>query len=262
MTANHSSATHDELRTLCEGIRLLCLDAGNTVIYLDHARLAELLATNVHSTRFAPTAPPTAQTLIEAEGRAKVRAEQGQLIDPGLTSSHAGFASWSKMLASILVEARYSGTASELGETIHTLWGEHVRLNLWSRVPADLPDALRALRARGVAVIIVSNSEGMLRPLFSDLGILDCFDHVLDSGLLGIEKPDPRIFQMALDHVGVHHEQALHLGDVYATDVLGARAANLRVGLIDPFDHYRGRHPDVPRVPDAATVARALLSQP
>lgn len=52
--------------------------------------------------------------------------------------------------------------------------------------------------------------------------------------------------------------RALHLGDTYATDVLGARAANVRVALVDPHGHARGRHLDVPRVPGAAEVADVI----
>jgi putative hydrolase of the HAD superfamily len=115
------------------------------------------------------------------------------------------------------------------------------------------------VRARGVHVAIVSNSEGMLEPLFAKLGILRHFDAVLDSGKLGVEKPDPRIFEAALARFGVPASRSLHLGDTYATDVLGARAAGLRTALIDPHGHYEGRHPDVPRVAGVVEVAQAIL---
>jgi putative hydrolase of the HAD superfamily len=112
-----------------------------------------------------------------------------------------------------------------------------------------------------VKVAIVSNSEGALERLFRDLGILGAFDLVVDSGKVGVEKPDPRIFRMAMDHFGVRPERTLHLGDVFATDILGARAAGIRHALIDPYGHYAGRHPEVPRVPGAVEVARAIERQ-
>jgi putative hydrolase of the HAD superfamily len=125
-------------------------------------------------------------------------------------------------------------------------------------VPDGLPAALVALRARGVRVAISSNSEGMLAPLFADLGVAPGLDLVVDSGIVGIEKPDPRIFQIALDAFGLSPARTLHLGDNYTTDVLGARAAGVRIGLVDPFGHLAGRHLDVPRVPGAVEVARAI----
>jgi putative hydrolase of the HAD superfamily len=137
-------------------------------------------------------------------------------------------------------------------------WAIHEVRNFWCKVPEGMGEALDAIRALGVKVAIISNSEGMLDRLFTDLGVLQHFDLVVDSGKLGIEKPDPRIFQVALEHFGVPPERALHLGDVFATDVLGARAAGLRHALIDPYGHYAGRHLEVPRVPGVIAVARAI----
>ena len=144
-------------------------------------------------------------------------------------------------------------------ELLVAAWAVHEVRNLWCKVPEGLGAALDAIRARGVKVAIISNSEGMLDRLFADLGVLQHFDLVVDSGKLGIEKPDPRIFQVALDRFGVPAERALHLGDVFATDVLGARAAGIRHALIDPFQHYAGRHAEVPRVPGVVAVAEKLL---
>jgi putative hydrolase of the HAD superfamily len=129
---------------------------------------------------------------------------------------------------------------------------------LYSRVPDGLGGALDELRATGVHVVVISNSEGMLETLFDRLGILQHFDAVFDSARLGVEKPDPRIFHAALTRFGVAPERGLHLGDTYATDILGARAAKMRSALIDPFSHYEGAHPEVPRVPGVVEVARAV----
>jgi putative hydrolase of the HAD superfamily len=118
--------------------------------------------------------------------------------------------------------------------------------------------ALDGARARGVKVAVISNSEGKLDGLFVDLGLRGHFDLVVDSALVGVEKPDPRIFAVALETLGVPADRALHLGDLYATDIVGARAAGLRCALVDPFEHYAGRHPGVPRVPGVVEVARAM----
>ncbi len=130
--------------------------------------------------------------------------------------------------------------------------------NLWCKVPEGLGEALDGVRALGVHVAIISNSEGMLDRLFTDLDVLRHFDLVVDSGKVGFEKPDPRIFEVAFERFSVTPERALHLGDIFATDILGARAAGCRYGLIDPFGHYEGTHLDVPRVPGATEVARAI----
>jgi HAD superfamily hydrolase (TIGR01509 family) len=238
-----------ETQALVAGVTLLCLDAGNTVIFLDHERLAAAARLS--------TFQPTRTALEQAEGRAKIRAESDSLLHvsiPGLV--HPGATSWARMVSTILEEA--TASLECIVYLLPRLWEEHVRLNFWSRVPANLPAALRSARSRGIRVVIVSNSEGMLEPLFAELGISDCFDRILDSGKLGIEKPDPKIFEMALQYAGVDAGQALHLGDVFATDVVGARAAGIRVGLIDPYNHYAGRHLDVLRVEGVTEVAELL----
>jgi HAD superfamily hydrolase (TIGR01509 family) len=242
---------------LLRGVRLLSLDAGNTVIFLDHARLAKLAARHGLVT--------DAATLIQAEGAAKRRLPS---VAPGVTSSgtmvHAewpssgepGARGWGAMVATTLVEAGLP--VERAGEVIEDLWREHVAKNLWSLVPPDLPAALDAMRANGIPVVLVSNSEGMLERLFRQLGILEHFDLLLDSGIVGLEKPDPRFFQVALDHFKVPAADAIHLGDIFQTDIAGARATGMRSALVDPYGHYEGMYPDVPRVPGAAEVARAL----
>jgi putative hydrolase of the HAD superfamily len=235
---------------LVRDVDLLCLDAGNTVIFLDHARLAALvrqLGLDVE-----------AADLVRTEGEAKVLAETGGLLDvPWHDRDRPGAVGWGRMVGTIAHRAGLP--AAKVPALLEAAWPLHAARNLWSDVPAGLGDALSHLRARGVKVAIISNSEGMLDRLFEDLGILRHFDQVVDSGKVGVEKPDPRIFQVALDAFGVPPARALHLGDMFATDVLGARAAGLRHALIDPFQHYAGRHAEVPRVPSVVEVARAIV---
>lgn len=238
------------LRELVDGVELLCLDAGNTVIFLDHERLARVL-------REATAFETSARVLIDAEGEAKRRAETGDLLD--VAWSHRalpGAASWGKNIGTIAVVAGLP--VERVPALLEHAWPLHVELNLYSKVPDGLGRALDDIRARGIRVAIVSNSEGMLDGLFRRLGVADHFDLVVDSAHVGFEKPDPRIFEVALSHFGVPPAGALHLGDFYATDILGARAAGIRTALVDPFGHYAGRHPDVPRVSGVVEVARAM----
>ena len=60
-------------------------------------------------------------------------------------------------------------------------------------------------------------------------------DAVVDSGAIGISKPDPRIWEPALAATGVEPAEAVHVGDSLLTDVGGARAANIEPIHFDPF---------------------------
>jgi HAD superfamily hydrolase (TIGR01509 family) len=237
---------------LTRDVDLLCLDAGNTVIFLDHARLAELVC--------AAGQEVVADVLVRTEGEAKALAESNELVDVAWKyRDRPGAAGWGKMVGTIAHRAGLSAAA--VPALLDAAWPVHEAKNLWCKVPAGLGEALDGIRALGVKVAIISNSEGMLDRLFADLGVLKHFDLVVDSGKVGVEKPDPRIFQIALDHFGVARERALHLGDIFATDILGARAAGIRHGLIDPHKHYAGRHADVPRVPGVVEVAMAIANE-
>lgn len=239
--------------SLVRDVDLLCLDAGNTVIFLDHGRLAELVGS-----LGVPGPAAFAATLVRAEGEAKRLAETGPMVDvPWTFRDRPGAVAWGRMVGTIV--HRGGLPEAHVSELLDRAWPAHELRNLWCRVPEGLGPALDALRAAGTKTAIISNSEGMLERLFSDLGILGHFDLVVDSGKVGIEKPDPRIFHIALEHFAAQPARALHLGDVFATDVLGARAAGIRHALIDPHGHYEGRHLDVPRVAGVVPVARAIL---
>ena len=236
---------------LVRGVRLLSLDAGNTVIFLDHARLARLAGESGF------TVSPEA--LIRAEGEAKRLHEKNALLDIAWSESAVpGARGWAATTATILHRAGMPHEA--LSAALDAIWKSHVELNLWSLVPDGFGAAMDRLHAAGAKIAIVSNSEGMLDTLFKRLGILHHFDVLIDSGKLGIEKPDPRIFDLALMEAGIDREHALHLGDTFTTDIVGARAANMRVALIDPYGHYEGAHLDVPRVPGVVAVADAILA--
>ena len=76
---------------------------------------------------------------------------------------------------------------------------------------------------------------------------------------MGVEKPDPRIFHLALKELGVKPGEAVHVGDFYQVDVLGARKAGLREGiLIDPYGDWE--EADCPRIPSVAHLP-ALLEE-
>jgi putative hydrolase of the HAD superfamily len=232
------------------GVELLCLDAGNTVIFLDHARVAEVCTEHGF--------PVTEEILRVCEGEAKRRAEDDTMIDAAWKDrDKPGGGGWGRMVGTMLFCA--GAEARSLGGLLDTLWAEHCELNLWRAVPTGFLGAATAFKKTGGKIVIVSNSEGMLAKLFARLEITEAFDHVVDSGLVGLEKPDPRIFDLAREKTGgVGKEHTLHLGDVFATDIKGARAAGVRCALIDPFNHYQDRHAEVPRVPGAVEVLVAL----
>jgi HAD superfamily hydrolase (TIGR01509 family) len=97
----------------------------------------------------------------------------------------------------------------------------------------DAAPVLAAVRARGLCAVCVSNWDYALAEVLERCGLGDAFDAVITSAGVGVRKPDPRIFEAALEAAGCAAEEALHVGDTPAEDIAGARAAGIRALLLD-----------------------------
>lgn len=102
----------------------------------------------------------------------------------------------------------------------------------WS-VYDDVPATLAEGRRRGLVQGVVSDWGADLVAILHGLDLSALLDFVVASGIVGYAKPSPEIFQHALVRAGVAGHEALYVGDTYALDVLGARAAGLHAALID-----------------------------
>ncbi len=251
-SAAMNAADTARLSALVRGVRVVSLDAGGTIIFLDQPRVARFVQARGHDVDVA--------AIVAGESEAKRRLEHDRsamVSVPFDGDDKPGAAAWGRMVATFLHIAGIP--LAGLGALMGDLWRDHVRFNLWSLVPPGLGAALDAVRARGVRVVVVSNSEGMLDPLFTELELHRHLDRLVDSGVVGVEKPDPRIFAIALE--GTPPSEALHLGDTFTTDVVGARNAGMRHAFIDVHDAYAGMHADVPRVTSVVEVCEAILRE-
>lgn len=98
---------------------------------------------------------------------------------------------------------------------------------------ADAEPALRALRARGLTLVVVSNWDISLNGVLEGCGLAPLLDATISSAEAGSRKPDPGIFATALELAGCEATEALHVGDTEEEDCEGARAAGIRALLID-----------------------------
>jgi putative hydrolase of the HAD superfamily len=150
-----------------------------------------------------------------------------------------------------------------LDEAIAELDAAFAHHGVWSRLAPGSLDGLRALHETGVTLAIVSNSDGTLEGRLRAEGICQVgpgagvpMTIVIDSDVVGVAKPDPAIFHIALEACAVAPERVLHIGDTVGADVKGALAAGVRPVHLDPYgfcDDDSHLH-----APDLATVAEAL----
>lgn len=145
----------------------------------------------------------------------------------------------------------------ELNEIIRSLvisLEEPGRLRrFWANLIPGVKDALEILKHRGIRLAVVSNSNGMIEEIISDLHIRDYFNQIFDSHVVGFEKPDHRLFRHALEILNSDPKRTLHIGDLYHVDVLGAWSAGIHALLLDPFDDWKDV--DCVRMPDLLSFA-------
>ncbi len=107
------------------------------------------------------------------------------------------------------------------------LWEQQPSRNLFRAPIHDMVELARSLRANGVRTAVLSNSEGGLAGLLEEVGIADAFEVIVDSGRIGLEKPDPAIFAYTLAQLR-EPGPAIHIGDSWSADIAGALAAGWR----------------------------------
>jgi HAD superfamily hydrolase (TIGR01549 family) len=97
---------------------------------------------------------------------------------------------------------------------------------------AQLPGAselLDFLKGKGFILVVISNNDGKTVEKCEEVGIREYFDIIIDSTNVGIVKPDSRIFRFVLDELKLSADQAMHVGDLYGSDVMGGINAGLDV---------------------------------
>jgi putative hydrolase of the HAD superfamily len=228
-------------------IRAIFFDAGNTLIHMDYDAIAAALGREGVAT--------TAGDVQRAEWRARVRLDAS--FRPDVSTEHPS--TGERYLAFWLDElgVRSAATIAAL-----TTWRRTYNLpqGLWTVLEPEAEAALELARRSGLATAVISNSNGTIADILTTLGLGRHLDFVIDSSKVGVEKPDPRIFHIALERAQLRPEQAAYIGDLYSIDVLGARAAGLGAVLMNPGGCWPPQN-----CPTARTVldaVRLLLDDP
>lgn len=102
----------------------------------------------------------------------------------------------------------------------------------------DAASSIKSLGDAGYRLGLISNFEGWLDEMLVELELGDVFETKVISGLVGIEKPDPEIYRLALKEANVDPAAAAHVGDSPGLDVEPASSVGIHTILIDRFDRY------------------------
>ncbi len=138
---------------------------------------------------------------------------------------------WFGFYISVLDRLGHSGDRQELAGALYETFTDPASYRLFE----DSRPALEALAARGLKLGIISNFEPWLEDVLRLEGVRELFSVLAISGVLGVAKPQPAIFQTALDKAGVEPGAAIHVGDHPDVDGAAARAVGITPVLIDRF---------------------------
>ena len=232
------------MATACSRLRAALFDAGNTLIRMDYGAIAAALGD--HGVVVDPGA------VEDAELRARVRLDP--YLAPGASTESVG--THDRYIRYVL---EHLGVTAPATVAAMERWrrGYNAPTGLWILADPAAAPALARAKAAGLVVGVISNSNGTVTRTLESAGLGVWIDFVVDSSVVGVEKPDPRIFSMAVERAGVSPGEAAYVGDLYSVDVLGARAAGLAAVLIDPRGYWGPR--DCLRARDAAHAVRRLL---
>jgi HAD superfamily hydrolase (TIGR01509 family) len=225
--------------------RAIFFDAGNTLVRMNYVDIAATLQRAGVLT--------SVEAVQRAEWRARVRLDADVLAHASSTETRSTHLRYLRYLLAGV------GVTDETTIDAVDVWRRDYNLpiGLWNTVDPDAVLALDTARAAGVRTAVISNSNGTIRALMTRLGLADRLDFVIDSGEEGVEKPDPRIFAIALARAGVQPEEAAYIGDLYSIDIVGARRAGLRAVLLDPGACWGER--DCDAAPNVLAAVRRLL---
>jgi putative hydrolase of the HAD superfamily len=236
-------------------IAAVLLDVGGVLVTPDH----DMLRLGLEGAGAGMGARPSTQALDRAHYAGISALDRGFLATGTLDWRH-----YDAAVARVVgvPEDRVDEAVSGLAEAWRGVMGWH------RNVPGAL-DGLRRLADTGVALGLVSNADGTVADQLMTARVCQVgTGHgvpvavVIDSTVVGIEKPDPRIFALALDALGVPADQlssVVHVGDSIFADVRGAQAAGVRPLHLDPYGDCPAPPGDHEHVRSLAEVADLVL---
>jgi putative hydrolase of the HAD superfamily len=219
----HEITLHPSLR----GVRAVLFDMGGTLVHPDWERLAQL-ASREAGREFA--AASLGRKFKEMMCEVDAGLQRGE--PPPEDSKKRNWVFRRVYRALDMDDDTCEKLSGQLDAT-------HAERHLWSAPDPEAPAVLDALRAAGLRIAVISNTEdGRLEELLDLVELKAHFDFFIDSYIVGARKPDAAIFELALSRLGIEPHEAAYIGDSYGHDALAALAAGMRAVLLDPLGLY------------------------
>lgn len=203
-----------------DSYRAVSFDLGQTLVELD----ADLLSRKL--SRWGYTIlPESLDSAIPEAWRAYNQAKRAGKV---------AYLAWRELLSTLLgragirlIRTGVPPTNASRDELITRLWEDQPRENLWQRPVPGMFELIEELANRAIVVGVLTNSEGRAKELVDALGLGRWMATVVDSGVEGIEKPHPQLFDTMAKRLGYPPSSIVHIGDSFEADVRGALGAGM-----------------------------------
>jgi HAD superfamily hydrolase (TIGR01509 family) len=201
-------------------LKAIFFDVGNTLLFPDW----NLMLATLHQRKIVPTM----QQLQSFER--KTKKEFDAILESGSAVDHGfWYMFYADLLESVAIE-----DPSLLDQLVTVT---RISAN-WCVIRPGTREVLLRLGNK-YRLGVISNADGKIAGVLERCGIADCFEVIIDSGIVGFEKPHPAIFAAALQAMGSTPGESLYVGDIHSVDYLGAKADGMEAILMDVCGAYR-----------------------
>lgn len=207
------------------GLRAVFFDVGNTLVYPSPS-VSEVCRGVLREAghELDLSLIESYMPLVDAYYEERYAEDDAFWTDDGRTTSV-----WIGMYSLL---CRKLGIEAEAVAIARRVYDEFGRPDRWAPYD-DVRPAFERLQARGIAIGIISNWDTRLVRILTELGLGDILSDIVSSADVRLHKPDPRIFELACERIGVVPGEAAHVGDHHYADYLGASALGMKAVLID-----------------------------
>lgn len=215
-------------------IEIVFFDAGETILH-PYPSFPELFARTCAQHGYKVD-PAEVKTVQERLGPHLIEVANESGVEDASLSADASRAFWTYLYRRLLAEL---GLDEALADELYYVFSDSRSYKLFD----DVTTTLDELKIAGYRIGLISNFEGWLEKMLVELEVGHVFEVTVISGIAGVEKPDPRIYEIALEKAGVDPQKAVHVGDSPKFDVEPARATGMHAVLIDRLGRHGHKDP-------------------
>jgi putative hydrolase of the HAD superfamily len=216
-------------------IRAVFFDAGETLVY-PHPSFAELFA-EVLGEQGHPIEPETVQGVVHASSESFNELMLSETAQNWSTSPERSRALWDVVYRVFLKETGIDEREHE--PLVKALYDRFRNIASYRLYPDVIP-MLERLSEMDLTLGLISNFEDWLEQLLETLEVSHFFEVTVISGIEGVEKPNTRIFDIALERAGMEAADSVYVGDNPIFDAEPAQRAGMIPVVIDRRDRHTG----------------------